>query len=50
LSPAEQPTVSSNEHGWLVALMVTALPIPIGWVTAFLAFWNARLVEPCFGR
>jgi hypothetical protein len=37
------------EHGWLVALMVTALPIPIAWVTAFLAFWTARLVERCFG-
>jgi hypothetical protein len=26
------------EHGFLAALMVAALAIPIAWVTAFLAF------------
>ena len=31
-------------HGWLAALGVAALPIPIAWVVAFLAFWTARLV------
>ena len=30
--------------GWLAALGVAALPIPIAWVAAFLAFWTARLV------
>jgi hypothetical protein len=31
-------------HGWLAALGVAALPIPIAWLGAFLAFWTARLV------
>ena len=38
-------------HGWAAAFMVAAIPIPIAWVAALLAFWTARLVRryitPC---
>jgi hypothetical protein len=38
-------------HGWGAAFMVAAIPIPIAWVAALLAFWTARLVRryitPC---
>lgn len=37
------------KHGWLAALMVAALSIPIAWVIAVLAFWTACLVERCLG-